>query len=249
MKLKTLIVDIETAPTLAHVWGLWDQNVAIKQIIKPGYVLCFSAKWAGSDETFYASVQHGYTTRMLETIHKLLDEADVVVHYNGKRFDIPTLNREFLLFGMAPPAPYKQVDLLPVVRRQFKFASNKLDFVVQQLGLGQKQAHAGHEMWIGCMNGDRASWDMMKAYNIQDVAITEELYYKLLPWIPNHPNVGVYKGIGEVCPTCGGIHLQKRGFTFTGACKYQRYQCQGCKTWSRSKTAEKQPKVLAKDNG
>ena len=99
-------------------------------------------------------------------------------------------------------------------------------------------------MWVGCMNGDKKSWEQMAKYNIQDVYITEKLYYFLLPWIKNHPNVGVYKGIGEVCPTCGGIHLQKRGFTYTGACKYQRYQCQGCKTWSRSKTAEKQHKVL-----
>jgi DNA polymerase elongation subunit (family B) len=243
--MKILILDIETAPTLAHVWGLWGENIPIQRIVKPGYVLCFTAKWAGDKDVTFQSRQYGMTREMLMTIHDMLDQADVVVHYNGKRFDIPTLNREFLLYGMAPPSPYKQIDLLTVVRNQFKFQSNKLDYVIQQLGLGKKQEHPGYEMWVGCMNGDKKAWEQMAKYNIQDVYITEKLYYFLLPWIKNHPNVGVYKGIGEVCPNCGGIHLQKRGFTYTGACKYQRYQCQGCKTWSRSKHAEKQPKVLA----
>ena len=70
---------------------------------------------------------------MLEGIHKLLDEADAVIHYNGKRFDIPSLNKEFLLNGMFPPAPFKEIDLLTVARGRFRFVSNKLDYVAQQL--------------------------------------------------------------------------------------------------------------------
>ncbi|NIV35232.1 MAG: hypothetical protein GWN58_38990, partial [Anaerolineae bacterium] len=48
---------------------------------------------------------------MLEGAWELLDEADAVVHYNGKKFDIPTLNREFVKYGFTPPSPYKQIDL------------------------------------------------------------------------------------------------------------------------------------------
>ena len=44
---------------------------------------------------------------MIKGIHKLLDECDAVIHYNGSKFDIPTLNKEFLLHGLHPPAPYK----------------------------------------------------------------------------------------------------------------------------------------------
>ena len=42
---------------------------------------------------------------MLKRIYDLIDEADVVVHYNGKSFDMPTLSKEFIGQGWSPPAP------------------------------------------------------------------------------------------------------------------------------------------------
>lgn len=75
---------------------------------------------------------------MLKQIHALLNEADAVVHYNGAKFDIPTLNKEFILHGLPPPAPYKQIDLLRTARSQFKFPSNKLDYIAQALDLGKR---------------------------------------------------------------------------------------------------------------
>ena len=84
--------------------------------------------------------------KMLTGIHKLIDQADVIITYNGARFDLPILNKEFLLHEMPPPAPYKQVDLLKVARNRFRFVSNKLDFVSQALGVGKKTAHAGFQL-------------------------------------------------------------------------------------------------------
>lgn len=207
----------------------------MNQIIKPGYILSYSAKWYGGDEVMFNSIKRSNTRTMLKAVHDLLTEADAVVHYNGKKFDIPTLNREFLLYDMLPPAGYKQIDLLPIVRRQFKFPHNKLDYVAQALGCGGKVKHAGFEMWLGCMAGDEESWAKLQEYNIEDVLITERVYVKLLPWIPNHPNVGLYNNLADVCPNCGGKHLQRRGYSFTSVGKYQRYQCNDCGSWSRGK--------------
>jgi DNA polymerase III epsilon subunit-like protein len=162
----------------------------------------------------------------------LLDEADAVIHFNGKRFDIPTLNKDFLLNGIRPPAPYKHIDLLTTVRTQFRFTSNKLDHVCEQLGLGNKTKHAGAELWIKCMAGDKAAWSEMEEYNIRDVEMTEALYLHLLPWIKSHPNYSVMTG-ECVCPNCGSAKHQKRGFAFSLAGKYQRYQCRECGTWYR----------------
>ena len=86
---------------------------------------------------------------MPKGIHGLLNDADAVVHYNGTKFDIPTLNKEFLLHSFNPPSPYKQIDLLRVVRSNFRFPSNKLDYVAQRLNLGKKHEHEGHELWGG----------------------------------------------------------------------------------------------------
>ena len=245
--MKLLLLDIETAPNVVHVWGLWQQNVAINQILDAGYVMCWAAKWIGDDEIFFDSVQRSGSKKMLRGIHSLLEEADAVIHYNGARFDIPTLNKEFLLHGMLPPATYKQIDLLRTARAQFKFPSNKLDYVANALKVGKKVKHAGHELWIRCLNGDKDAWEEMETYNINDVVILEGVYRKLLPWIKNHPNHGVHNDKEEVCPSCGGSHLQRRGFSFTAMGKFQRFQCIDCGTWSRGKKTEAVKNVLAID--
>lgn len=231
--MKILLLDIETAPNLVHVWGLWQQNVGLPQIMEPGYTLCWSAKWLGSNEVMFSSIQHTNPKRMLLQIWDLLDEADVVCHYNGTKFDIPTLNKEFLIYEMDPPSPYKQIDLLRVARSQFKFPSNKLDYVANALGLGKKTKHIGHELWIKCMANDPEAWKMMEEYNINDVVLLEKVYGKLLPWIKNHPNQNLFTAGEHVCPNCGGKHLQKRGTSHTIAGQYQRYRCSSCGTWSR----------------
>jgi hypothetical protein len=239
--MKALLLDIETAPNLVHVWGLYQQNVAINQIQASGYVLCWAAKWLRDSEVMFDSVHQSKPPRMLKRIHKLLDEADVVIHYNGTKFDIPTLNKEFVLHGMKPPAPYKQVDLLRTARGQFRFTSNKLDYVAQVLGLGKKVKHTGHELWVKCMAGDADAWKVMEEYNRQDVVLLEKVYDRLTPWIKGHPNHGVYDEPGiPVCPSCGHHHLQRRGFARTIANIYARYQCQSCGTWCREPFSELQ---------
>ncbi len=230
--MKILFLDIETAPNVAHVWGLWQQNVGLPQIIDSGYVLSCAAKWADEETINFYSVFHDGPKMMLRRIHQMLDVADAVVHYNGTKFDIPTLNKEFILQGLGPPAPYKQIDLLKTARSQFKFASNKLTYICDALGLGKKYEHEGHQLWIRCMNADPIAWETMKQYNMHDVRLLEKLYLKLLPWIPNHLNYSVLEE-GLMCPNCGGIHYQKRGFSITRSCKYQRYQCLNCGTWFR----------------
>ena len=239
--MKRLLLDIETAPHLAAVWGMFNQNVSLDTLLSSGYTLCWAAKWYGSDEVIYDSLHRNKHRVMMSNLHDLLCEADVVIHYNGRKFDIPTINKEFVGLGLKPPVPYKQVDLLETARRQFRFASNKLDYVAQYLGIGQKIKHKGFELWKGCMDNDKSSWEQMMEYNIQDVVLLEELYNRMLPWIRSHPNHGLYADVSEqpVCPSCGSRHVQRRGTARTGVGLYQRYQCKDCGTWSRSRIMDK----------
>lgn len=244
--MKILLLDIETAPNSAHVWGLFKQNISISQLMNSSYVLCFAAKWLGKPDVFYYSVKKHGAKRMLKAAHKLLSEADAVVHFNGTKFDVPTLNKEFLLHNMQPPASFQQIDLLKTARNRFKFPSNKLDYLAQALGLGKKFKHAGHELWVKCMAGDADAWKEMEAYNKQDVLLLEAVYNRLLPWIVNHPSHAVYSGV-DSCTNCGSHSLQRRGFAYTNGMKYQRYSCNDCGTWMRSRKAEKQDITLTKD--
>ena len=233
---RILTIDIETSPNLAHVWGLWDQNVSLNQLRESTRVLCYAAKWYGKRPVEFRSEHHDGREAMVLRAHALLDEADVLVTYNGKRFDTPHLRREFLEAGLAPPSPFREVDLCQVVKSRFRFPSNKLDYVAQTLGLGSKLKHEGHGLWVKVLAGDEQAWRRMARYNKQDVVLTEQLYDRLRPWITGHPHMGILTGTeGIACPRCGGTRLQKRGFAYTPLGVYQQLQCQaeGCGSWSR----------------
>jgi DNA polymerase elongation subunit (family B) len=233
--LRILLLDIETAPNLAYVWGLWKENIGTNQIVNSGYVMSWAAKWVGGKTIMFDSIMKSSHKQMISGVHRLLNDADVVVHYNGTSFDIPTLNKEFLLLGITPPAPYKQLDLMKIVKDKFRFPSNKLDYVAQTIKIGEKVRHEGFELWVKCMARDQAAWDKMEKYNIHDVVLLDSLYKRLLPWIDRHPNLSI--GVGVVCPNCGSKHSSKQGERVLASGTYQRYQCQSCGKWFRSSKA------------
>lgn len=237
--MKILTLDIETSPNLAHVWGLFKQNVGLNQLIEPTEVMCFAAKWHGQKEKlFFSNFHHDHKT-MVQQAYNLLSEADVVVHYNGTSFDIPHLMREFYLEGMTPPAPFKQVDLFRQMKKLFRFSSHKLDHIASESGIGSKVKHAGHSLWVRCMAGEESAWEEMKSYNIGDVVLTEELFDNVRPWL-TLPNMGLYDpSLTEVCPNCGGTDLEKRGFRHTLTSSYQRYRCNDCGSWPHSGKSER----------
>lgn len=231
--MKILFLDLETSPNLAYVWGLWDQNVAINQIASSTEVICFGARWYGEKKVHFKSVHHHGKKEMLDALHELMEEADVLVGWNSQAFDSKHIKREFIENGYLPPSPYKELDLMRTVRSQFKFPSNKLDYVAQKLGVGAKVKHSGFDLWLGCMAGDKKAWREMKEYQIQDVNLLIDLYEVLLPWIKNHPHTGLHDSTVDGCPNCASTNLERRGTARTVANSYQRFQCKDCGKWSR----------------
>lgn len=228
--MKILLLDLELAPNLATVWSIWNQNIGINQLLDTGRVLCYTAQWYGTRDVIFDSEYDNLHPDMISNLWNLMDEADVIVHYNGDRFDIPVVNREFLLYGLPPPSSYKSVDLYQVIKKRFRFVSNKLDHVCKELELGSKVQHEGHELWLKCMNGDSRAWKRMEKYNRQDVKLLDKLYKRLLPWIPNHPNRNLYNtdNLRVVCPVCGSSHIIRNGIEHLKTRSYQRYRCSDC---------------------
>ena len=244
-KLKILLFDIEVAPNLAAVWGLYEQNAV--WVANEWYMLSFSAKWLDK-KSIIAYALPDFKKRylkdpesdalLMQELWNLLDEADIVIGHNGDRFDIKKANARFISHGMKPPSPYKTIDTLKVARRHFKFNSNKLNDLGKYLGVGQKVETGGYRLWKGCMDGDLTSWKKMVKYNKQDVKLLEDVYLELRPWMTNHPNLNILQKTTHDCPICGEDTLQKRGFNITRTSRYQRYQCKSCGGWSQSRTAE-----------
>lgn len=234
MTARTVTLDIETSPNLADVWSIWNVNVSLSQLRATSEIIGVGYKWLGEPKTYFVSDFHDGHTTMLEHIHAVLSEADVVITYNGDSFDLKHLNRAFWLAGMAPPSPSKSVDLYKIVKRRFRFTSFKLDHVSQQLGIGKKVSHSGHDLWVRCMAGDATAWQKMAVYCKGDVRLTEKLYEKVKPWALNLPHQALFGPDSELaCPRCGSTKLQKRGYKGVQFQTYQQYQCQACKGWLR----------------
>jgi len=230
MKLKLLILDIESAPHTAFVWGIWNENIPLDRLTSHGRTLCWAAKWYGEKKIHYMDERRG-TERMVRGIYKLMQEADVVITYNGLNFDIPMLNNEFVKLGLDPIKPQKHIDLYRTARAQFRLVSNKMEHVAKYLELGQKVQHKGFGLWVGCLAGNRKDWQDMKSYNIGDVELLEKIYDKLRPWVKNHPDVAVDM-VDEHCAACASTHVQRRGYRQTKLFKIVRLHCQECGSWT-----------------
>lgn len=230
---RILLLDIETAPNRAWFWGeVYKQNINPDWIDANGHVLCWTAKWLGEDEVHFYRLEKKNHRKLLWPMHRLLSEAQAVVHYNGQSFDIPTLNKEFLVHGMTPPSPYKQIDLLLTMRTTFKFPSNKLDYICKVLEIGGKLRHEGPQLWMDCMDDKPEAWAKMEAYNRRDVELLEKLYTRLLPWIKKHPNRAALSGM-SCCPSCGSFDFKQDGNYTASQLTYPLYKCGNCGTFFR----------------
>lgn len=242
---KVLIYDIETAPILGYVWRLWDQNLGLNMIEQDWHVMSWSAKWldAPANEVMYMDQRNKRNIEddkaILKEIWKLLDEADVVITQNGKKFDQKKLNARFILQGFQPPSSYKHIDTKQIASKIFGFTSNKLEYMTDKLCTKYKKLkhgkYPGFEMWQQCIKGNLEAWDEMELYNRYDVLSLEELYKKMIPW-DNSINFNVYHDEDKHVCKCGSEQFSKNGFYFTSSGKFQKYRCKSCGHESRDKT-------------
>jgi len=238
---RILFLDIERQAGVAE--GIWQlkQNgwLSPGQILEPPRTICVAWKWLGENNVHFAAEWRGGHKRMVRRAHRALDEATHLVGWNSAAFDHRHLRSEFLLHGLKPPSPVKDIDLMRVCKRQFGFLSNRMSYVADQLEAGAKLDTGGSDLWrrLRHAKGDdlRKARELMQRYNEQDVVLTEELWELLLPWVPGL-NVGAYRaatGGGPLCPACGSADIQYRGVARTLSRTYRRFQCNECGRWGR----------------
>jgi hypothetical protein len=248
---RILIIDIETFPNIAYVWGKYDQNVI--RYTQQKCIATFSAKWLRSSKMISRKLPDydGYKPgsyddyAIVQDIWKLFDEADIVVAHNGDQFDVKYCQARFIFHKISPPSPFKAVDTKKVVKNVANFNSNSLDDLCDLFGLGRK-IKTDFDLWEGCIQGNKSAWRKMVDYNEHDVIMLEKLYLKLLPWASSHPNFT--QGV-IACPKCNSQNVHRRGLQRAVTCSYNRYQCQSCDGWFRTTRSEKSAKSLVQNIG
>lgn len=245
---RTLFIDHEKSPSEGYFWGgdgLREQNII--KVTRHGQVFCTA--WSWLDETRIDALAipmlPSYRSDRLdnrgiiEKIHALYTEADIIVGHNIDRFDDRESNTEFIKHGFPPPPPHKTVDTLRIAWNKFRFTENSLGALGIFLGLGGKVEHEGFPLWEKCMAGDQRAWSKMVRYNIGDVALLKKVYFKFRPWITNHPNLTAFSE-RPGCPTCGAdrINMIITKWRLTGTGRNPQFRCKKCGHYAAGKSTK-----------
>lgn len=221
---KVLTLDIERLPGLARIWDQKTRFVGIGSWTRLPSLLCVSAKWYDERRIlFRAAWDHD---DLAQWTWDLYDQADIVVGFNSVAFDNKHLRSEWLLAGMPPPSPWKDVDLYRIAAQHFGFESKSLQHLCTRLELDTKAGHYDAARAEACMAGDATAQRLMKRYNQQDVRITEQAYDRLRPWIKNHPHVT--RSAEPVCNRCGSTDLEDAGQYRAVLLEYKAMRCRNC---------------------
>ena len=234
-KPKILIFDVETSYLEGYMWGLYDQNFAPNQLKENEWsIIAFAAKWLGSKDIIYHDNRKKHNKRddkeIVKKLRDLIDEADIILTKNGKRFDEKIFNSRCAKHHIKQPSSYRHIDVEKIVRRKFKLPSYSLDYLCKYFNTPRKKlahkAFPGMELWVECMHGNKKAWKEMELYNKVDVLSTEDVYNIVAPW-DNSVNFSVYsENIKTEC-SCGGKLIGK-GYAYTASGQFQRYICVKC---------------------
>ena len=239
---KILLYDIEISYIEGWVWRPYGEDMTPRRIIKDWFVMSWAAKWLGEDKIMYASQSKKSKNEMrndkgiLKGLWKLVNSADIVITFNGKKFDQKKINTRFIINGMKPTITAKHIDVYKILKEKFGFTSNSMENVAKDLGLEPKYKHKnfdGDNMWTECLKGNQEAWAEMEIYNKQDVTLLEQIYNIIIPW-DNSVNFNLYNDDTINTCKCGSTTFTRNGFKYLAKGKYQRYVCTKCGAESRS---------------
>lgn len=201
-----------------------------------GYLLAVGYKFLGEKKPTVLSIKHTNGVTKFRSAEKALVKAfrevylsaDVIVTYNGKRFDVPYLNAKMLEYdlGILPNLPH--VDHYWTVKNNLGISRKSLQNAAYYLKLSAEKTPVEGRIWVDAMMGDRKALKYIVDHCAADVDILEELHYKIRGLVRMHPRVNGY----GPCKYCGERRLQRRGPAVTTAKRTQyRFQCMACGGW------------------
>lgn len=245
--MKILLLDIENAPHMAYTWAtFFKSGGSTIEVIEEAYMLSFAYKWLGEKKAHVKSLRMYPTFKkhphddylLVQDLHDLFNQADVIVAHNAKGHDIPFSNWRFMVHKMKPVSPYKVVDTLTVRKGlvKFKAPSNSLNHISKEQGYGEKVDHEGFPLWRKCMQGDVSAFKMMEKYNLHDVdPLLEKAYLDLRGWMTNHPKdySKTKDSTAPICkvPGCNGKGRWRGYQTKKGGKRNRSFQCKDCGTY------------------
>lgn len=248
---KILYLDIENSRMIVEfpTYSLYNiDRIHPKHIKHDWYITCAAWAWLdnktqkvgkilGAKTSDFKTYKKDFRNDLgiVTELHKVMSEADLIVGHNSDSFDIKKINYRFMKHGLEPIDLCPTVDTLKAARKYARSSSNSLYYLAKEFGVPMKidlpsgVMHAADE---GC----EKSLDRLFKYCKGDIKAGASLYFKMLPYIKNHPNINRIIGTQEKayptnvhsCGSCGSNNIIRNGYRSTKSGKRQRYLCYDC---------------------
>lgn len=238
--LTILYWDLESSLIEGMFFRLWKENIPFNRVTKQSHLLSHSYAFNDGEvvgsrltpEQVKTGDDFDLVVKMIEAINK----ADIMVTFNGKKFDTKLLNTRALYWGLPPINYPKHIDLFEQAKRVFKFPSNSMQNISKYLGLDGKIQTSGTQLWERCANWKEYqqcnnALEELMIYGNQDIEATRDLYKQLQGWMKGIPNVSTITNVVEStaslrCIHCGSEDVFKVDQkTYTSTSSFDLYRC------------------------
>jgi uncharacterized protein YprB with RNaseH-like and TPR domain len=125
-------------------------------------------------------------SKLCVAIRDELEKYHMVVGWNSKLHDLALLNARLAKVGQRPFHPHLNLDLMYYAGgSSMKIGSRKLVNVQKFFGLKAAKTDLEWETWQRAASFDKKAMDTVAHHCEQDVLVTAECYWKLLPAVKN----------------------------------------------------------------
>lgn len=167
---KIGVLDVETT-------GLWADFgyvlcCVIKDIDKNEYEIfrldeCKSYK--NPDNRKMPGFWRRLDKELLEKIREAYEKFDIIVHFNGRNFDIKFLNTRMLKNGIHILPEMKQLDIYQIAKHRLRLRSKRLDALKEFLEIDDEESGHKWEYWQMAANGQKVGFDFVVNHCKKDV--------------------------------------------------------------------------------
>ena len=127
---RTLFWDLESSLLEGYFFRIWQENIPMRRIKKQSHLLSASFSYNNDVVQGYRltpeQVKTGDDFDVVRKMVEAINNCDLMVTFNGKRFDVKLLNTRALFWGLPPVKSPKHIDLFEQSKRVFKFPSNSM---------------------------------------------------------------------------------------------------------------------------
>jgi hypothetical protein len=247
---RVLILDVERLPGITQQ-SWWDRRDLQKRYIHQETVIreprttIACLKWYDQPDVIrLAEWDKGGRRAFLKAVHALVAEADIIVGHNLDGADIPWLKGDFYLPRIGHPhrpklpplPPFKTVDTLKILRREFKSGApfKGLDAVLKILGHPGKTDTYDRDAMERAVAGNVEDQQRLTDYCEGDVVATQWLYDWTRPHNKTHPALFVDgQSKLDTCNRCGHETKDVSRRYIANVLSYSMVRCVACKGYSR----------------